>query len=250
MKIAVTGKSFVGKTTIFRALTQAAEDHHLIDKPNIGTVKVPDRRIDYLSEVFQPKKTTFAELIFTDFAGFEKTTTSLEKQPETLNQLKTAEDLAGVCKLFEQDADFSPVKDIEEWEAEMLFADLQNIEYRRERSKKSLKGKKALLNEGKKKMHLTCKDAIESEVPLRALELTGTEKKLLSGFQMLSIKPVIVIYNIPDSWLGKSESDLPHISKLQACPNMAVTSIFGEVELEIAQLDERDRIGFMKEMGI
>tara|TARA_B100000315_G_scaffold210427_1_gene206694 strand:+ start:12464 stop:13522 length:1059 start_codon:yes stop_codon:yes gene_type:complete len=250
MKIAVTGKPFVGKTTIFRALTRAAEDHHLVDKPNIGTVKVPDRRIDYLSGFFQPKKTTYAELIFTDFAGFEKTSTSLEKQPETLNQLKTADALAVVCKLFEQDADFSPVKDIEEWVSELLLADLQTIENRLERINKSSKGKKLLLHEEEKKLLLTCKDTIESGTPLRNLELTGTEKKLLSGFQMLSIKPVIVIYNISDTWLGKLESELPQISKLQACPNMAVTSICGEIELEIAQLDESDRIEFMKEMGI
>lgn len=250
MNIAVTGKSFVGKTTIFRALTRAPEDHHATHKPNLGTAKVPDQRIDYLSEVFQPKKTTYAELIFTDFAGFEKTSTSLEKHPETLNQLKTAEALAVVCKLFDQDADFSPVKDTEEWESELLLADLQTIENRLERINKSSKGKKLSLNEEEKKLLLTCKDTIESGAPLRSLELTGTEKKLLSGFQMLSIKPVIVIYNIPDSWLGKSESEMPHISKLQACPNMAVTSICGEVELEIAQLDESDRIEFMKEMGI
>ena len=250
MKIAVTGKPFVGKTTIFRALTRAAEDHHAIDKPNIGTVKVPDRRINYLSEVFQPKKTTYAELIFTDIAGFEKTATSLEKQPEMLNQLKTAEALSVVCKLFDQDANFSTVQDIEEWESELLLSDLQTIENRLERIYKSSKGKKLRLHEEEKKLLLTCKETIESGTPLRALKLTGTEKKLLSGFQMLSIKPVIVIYNIADNWLGKSESELPNISKLQAYPNMAVTSICGEVELEIAQLEENDRIEFMKEMDI
>ncbi|MEE9165381.1 MAG: DUF933 domain-containing protein [Nitrospinota bacterium] len=250
MKIVVTGKPFVGKTTIFRALTRAAEDHHAINKPNIGTVKVPDRRIDYLSRVFLPKKTTYAELIFTDFAGFEKTAASLEKQPETLNQLKTADALAVVCKLFDQGVDFSPVKGMEEWGSELLLADLQTIENRLGRINKSSKGKKLPLHEEEKKLLLTCKDTIESGAPLRALELTGTEKKLLSGFQMLSIKPVIVIYNIPDSWLGKSESELPHISKLQACPNMAVTSICGEIELEISQLDESDRKEFMEEMGI
>ena len=250
MKIAVTGKPFVGKTTIFRALTRAAEDHHAIDKPNIGTVKVPDRRINYLSEVFQPKKTTYAELIFTDIAGFEKTATSLEKQPEMLNQLKTAEALSVVCKLFDQDANFSTVQDIEEWESELLLSDLQTIENRLERIYKSSKGKKLRLHEEEKKLLLTCKETIESGTPLRALKLTGTEKKLLSGFQMLSIKPVIVIYNIADNWLGKSESELPNISKLQAYPNMAVTSICGEVELEIAQLDESERIEFMKGMDI
>ena len=250
MKIAVTGKPFVGKTTIFRALTQASEDHHAIDKPNIRTVKVPDRRIDYLSEVFQPKKTTYAELIFTDFAGFEKTATSLEKQPETLNQLKTADALSVVCKLFDQNPDFSPAEDIEDWESELLLADLQTIENRLERINKSSKGKKLPLHEEEKKLLLECKDFIESGKPLRALKLAVTEKKLLSGFQMISIKPVIVIYNIPESLLSKSENELPRISKLQACPNMAVTSICGEMELEISQLDEKDKKEFMKEMGI
>ena len=157
MKIAVTGKPFVGKTTIFRALTQAAEDHHAIDKPNIGTVKVPDRRIDYLSEVFQPKKTTYAELIFTDIAGFEKAATSLEKQSEVLNQLKTAEALSVVCKLFDQDANFSPVQDIEEWESELLLSDLQTIENRLERINKSSKGKKLRIHEEEKNCSLLVK---------------------------------------------------------------------------------------------
>ncbi len=250
MKIAVTGNPFVGKTTIFRALTRASEDHHAIDKPNIGTVKVPDRRIDYLSKVFCPKKTTYAELIFSDFAGFEKTASSKEKQPDSMIQLKTADALAVICKLFDQNADFSPLKDIEDWQSELLLADLQTIENRLERINKSSKSKKIPLHEEEKKLLLSCKDTIESGKPLRALKLTDTENKLLSGFQMLSIKPVIVIYNIPDNWLGRAESELPHISKLQTFPNIAVTSICGEIELEISQLDEKDREEFMKEMGI
>ncbi len=250
MKISVTGKPFVGKTTIFRALTQASEDHHSIDNPNIGTVKVPDQRIDYLSEVFQPKKTTYAELVFTDLAGFEKTETSLEKKPDTLNQLKTAEALAVICKLFDQEAGFSPARDMGDWESELLLSDLQTIENRLERIDKSSRGKKNLLHEDEKKLLLTCKENLESGKPLRALELADTERKLLSGFQMLSLKPVIVIYNIPENQLGKSENELPDFSQFKLHSNMAVTSICGEIELEISQLDEKDRKEFMKEMAI
>lgn len=250
MKISVTGKPFVGKTTIFRALTQSSEDLHSIDKPNLGTVKVPDPRIEYFIEVFQPQKTTYAELIFSDLAGFEKAETSLEKRPDTLNQLKTAEALAVICKLFDREAGFSPAKDMEDWESELLLADLQTIENRLERIDKSSKGKKNLLNEDEKKLLLTCKENLESGKPLRALELTGAEIKTLSGFQMLSIKPLIIIFNIPEGWLGKAEDELPDLAQFKTHPNTAITSICGEIELEISQLDENDRKEFMKEMAI
>lgn len=250
MKIAITGKPFVGKTTVFKASTGASQDHHAIDRPNIGTVKVPDQRIDFLSRIFQPKKTTYAELIFSDFPGFEKMGSSVIKHPDTLNQLKTADALAMVCKLFNQEESFSPEKDIEEWESELLLTDLQVIENRLDRISKTAKGKKASLNEEEKKLFLLCKNYIESGKPLRSIELSEAEKRKLSGFQMLSFKPVIVIYNIPEDWLSKSENELPYFLQLKTRPNMTAAAICGEVEMEISQLDESDRQEFMKEMAI
>lgn len=250
MKIAVTGKPFVGKTTVFKALTKATEDLHSSNKPNIGTVKVPDKRIDYLTEIFQPKKITCTELIFTDLAGFEKTGSSIEKQPDIINHLKNSDALAVVCKLFDQEEGFSPQNDVEDWESELLLTDLQTIENRLEKIEKSAKGKKQAINEDEKKLLLTCKETVESGKALRTLELSETDLKLLSGFQMLSLKPLIVVYNIPESLLGKPESELPHFKEFNAQPNTAVTTICGEIELEISQLDENDRDEFMKEMDI
>lgn len=250
MKIAITGKPFVGKTTIFKAITGVSEDLHLIDKPNVGTVKVPDPRLDFLSEVFQPKKTTYAEIVFADFVGFENVSNSMEKYGAAINQLKTTDAMAIVCKLFDQDKNFSPSSDIENWQSELLLADLQIIENRLERINKLSKGKKNPLNENEKKLLFVCKDCIESGKPLRSLELGEDEKKLLRGFQMLSIKPVIAIYNIPETSLGKAQNNIYQSPQLKACPDMTVTTICGEMELEIFQLEKNDRKEFMKEMDI
>ena len=250
MKIAITGKPFVGKSTIFRAITRATEDNHLIGKPNIGIVKVPDERLEFLSQTFQPKKTTNAELAFADFVGFENLGSALEKNLSVLNQLRTAEALAIVYKLFDVDQKNSPESAIEEWESELLLVDLQVVENRLDNIKRSSKGKKSLPNDKEKDLLLVCKDCIESGKPLRLLALNESEKKLLRDLQMLSIKPVIRVFNIPESLLDKPKEEWPQILQTQPTSSMAVTSICGEIDLEISQLDEMDKKDFMKEMAI
>lgn len=110
-------------------------------------MKVPDGRVDFLSKVFQPKKTTYAEIIFVDFVGFESLSNSIETYMPALNQLKTVEALTIVCKLFDQEKSFSPSKDIENWQSDLLLAlaDLEVIENRLERMNKQSKGKKGRL---------------------------------------------------------------------------------------------------------
>ncbi len=241
MKVGLIGHQGSGKTTIFNALTglHAAAGAGEKMESHVGVTKVPDARVDRLSAIFQPKKTTYAEIRFTDFPaqqGKEK----LKANAALLAQMRDVDAMALVLGDFGGAS--APMKELRDLLAEMILADLGVVENRLVKLKKE-KGKE---REGE--VLARCLKALESEVSLRGLSFTADEETLIAGFGFLSRKSVIALFNVGEERAGK---DLPEayraeLDKLQI-PALALSA---KVEMEVAQLEEKDRQAFLSELGI
>ena len=242
MKVGLIGHRGAGKTTIFNMLTglqaqvggfAGKEEVHL------GVIKGPDARIDKLSAIFKPKKTTYAEIRFTDFPpsqGEEE----LKSNSALVTQMREVDAITLVLRDF--DAGANPMKDLNALLTEMILADLTVVENRRGRLKKEKARplEEALLER--------CAVALENEESLRNLDFTADEENLASGFGFLSRKPLLVIFN-----RSEEKASVPletgHQQEL-ARRGLQGLALAGKVEMEIAQLDENDRAAFLQEIGI
>lgn len=242
MKVGLIGHRGAGKTTIFNMLTglQAQvggfggrEEVHL------GVIKVPDARIDKLSQIFKPKKTTYAEIRFTDFPPSQGDD-NLKSNNALVMQMREVDAITLVLRDF--GADVRPLKELSDLLTEMILADLAVVENRRNRLKKE-KGRpqeETLLER--------CQQALEQEVSLRNLSFSADDENLASGFGFLSRKPLLVIFNQTDDKAGQPlDSNYQDELKQRGLEGLALA---GKVEMEIAQLDESDRATFLKEIGI
>ncbi len=242
MKVGLIGHRGAGKTTIFNMLTGlqaqvggfgAREEVHL------GVIKVPDGRVDKLAEIYKPKKTTYAEIRFTDFPP-RQGDDNLKSNDALVAQMREVDAIAMVLADFEPSA--QPLKDLNGLLTEMILADLTVVENRQARLKKekARPQEEALLER--------CAKALENEESLRNLTFSNDEDNLLSGFGFLSRKPLLVLFNQADDKAGQAlaASFQEELNRrgLQGLP------LAGKVEMEIAQLDERDRAAFLREIGV
>jgi len=242
MKVGLIGHRGAGKTTIFNMLTglQAQvggfggkEEIHL------GVIKVPDARIDRLSEIYKPKKTTYAEIRFTDFPPSQGEE-DLQSNNALVAQMREVDAITLVLRDFETGA--RPLKELNALLTEMILADLTVVENRRRRLKKekARPQEEALLER--------CARALENEESLQNLTFTADEENLASGFGFLSRKPLLVIFNRSDEKAGLPlEDSYEEDLKRRRLEGLALA---GKVEMEIAQLDEKDRAAFLQEIGI
>jgi GTP-binding protein YchF len=241
MKVGLIGRQGSGKTTIFNALTglNAGLGRGEKTESHIGVTKVPDARVDRLSAIFQPKKTTYAEIRFTDFPA-SQSQEKLKANAALLAQMRDVDAMALVLGAF--DAAAEPIKELRDLLAEMILADLGVVENRLARLTKE-KGKE---REGE--VLARCLKTLESEEALRSMAFTADEETLLAGFGFLSRKAVIALFNVGEEGAGKElpESYQAELRKLQI-PGLVLSA---KVEMEVAQLDELDRQAFLNELGI
>jgi GTP-binding protein YchF len=242
MKVGLIGHRGAGKTTVFNMLTGLQAQvggHGGKEEIHLGVIKVPDVRVDKLSQVFKPKKTTYAEIRFTDFPASQNDD-NLKGNSNLVTQMREVDAMALVLRDFELDAD--PVRQLNDLLTEMILADLTVVENRRTRLKKekARPQEEALLER--------CATTLENEDSLRNLEFSADEENLLSGFGFLSRKPVLVLFNQADDKAGQPLSAAYQDElKRRGLDGLALA---GKVEMEVAQLDESDRAPFLKEIGI
>ena len=242
MKVGLIGHRGAGKTTIFNMLTglQAhvggfggKEEVHL------GVIKVPDARIDRLAQIYKPKKTTYAEIRFTDFPPSEGED-NLKSNPAVITQMREVDAMALVLNDFAAGAD--PLRELSDLLTDMILADMSVVENRRGRLKKE---KARPLEEG---LLERCAKTLENEESLRNLSFSADEESLLSGFGFLSRKPVLVLFNQNDDKAGQGLG--PRYGDALKQRGLEGLALAGKVEMEVAQLDESDRGPFLKEIGI
>ena len=242
MKVGLIGHRGAGKTTVFNMLTGLQAQvggYGGKEEVHLGVIKVPDARVDKLSQVFKPKKTTYAEIRFTDFPA-SQSDDDLKGNSNLVTQMREVDAMALVLRDFELDAD--PLRQLNDLLTEMILADLTVVENRRTRLKKekARPQEEALLER--------CATTLENEESLRNLEFSADDENLLSGFGFLSRKPVLVLFNQPDDKAGQPLSAAYQDElKRRRLDGLALA---GKVEMEVAQLDESDREAFLKEIGI
>ena len=241
MKVGLIGHRGAGKTTVFNMLTGLQAQvggYGGKEEVHLGVIKVPDVRVDKLSQVFKPKKTTYAEIRFTDFPASQNDD-DLKGNSNLITQMREVDAMALVLRDFEP-AD--PLRQLNDLLIEMILADLTVVENRRARLKKekARPQEEALLER--------CATTLENEESLRNLAFSADDENLLSGFGFLSRKPVLVLLNQADDKAGQPLSAVYQDElKRRGLDGLALA---GKVEMEVAQLDENDREAFLKEIGI
>ena len=248
MKVGLTGFSRAGKTTLYNALTglsAAVGGFETRHEAAMAVVKVPDPRVDALSEIVHPKDKKYAEVTFLDFPPSQERKAALENQ--SLVQLREVDALVQVVRAFDDpvaDEPPAPVRDLNAFQAELLLADLAVIEKRMERIRKE-----ASKDRGREMdLLVRCQSSLEEERPLRGLEFLPEEQTLLSGFAFLSEKPLLVVYNSDESAL---QEPLPaDVAEYAQAENLTLVPVCGKLEMEIAQLDADERVEFLSELGL
>lgn len=235
MKIGLVGFPGSGKTTVFNALTGLSAGTGFSaarGKTNLGTVKVPDERVVALANLFHPKKTTFAEITFSDVAGSGAATKGLDDQ--TLAAMREMDALCQVVRGFADAAGAppSPLAEARNLEDEMNLADLIIVEKRLERLQRE-KSKSAEVP-----LMETLKAALEAGTPLRRLELSADQWAMLAGFRFLTAKPLLLVLNVQES-----EAAAPP-------PAEGFVVLAGQVEMDIAQMPAEEQSEFVASLGL
>lgn len=260
MKIGLVGLPLVGKTTLFNLLTGAdiQVSQFSVGKvdSNMGIAKIPDDRIDFLTEMYKPKKITPATIEVIDVPGLVSGSSAGKGVGnQFLDAIRKVDALVHIIRVFENndvphaEGTIDPMRDIETINMELLFSDLSIIENRIDRivnSKKITKEIAAELEVLKK-----CKQGLEEGLLINNLELNEEEGELLKTFGFLSEKPLLLVANIDENQLVSQ--DYPQKNALLTFVkerNIPLIEICGKTELEINQLEPEDKEMFMSELGI
>jgi GTP-binding protein YchF len=257
MKTGIIGLPQVGKTSLFKILTKAKlEERGHSRQEHIGVARVPDERLDKLSDLYQPKKTTYATVEFVDVAAIGQ---EALKETAFLTSLRNVDALIHVLRAFEEDSiphvgSLDPLRDIKSVEFDLMISDLTQVEKRLERLEKDLKKGRTGELEREQALLLRSKEALEKEQPLRELEMSAEEKKLIRGFTFLSQKPILYVLNIGESTtLGDDLESAVARFKLDDVahrPNAGATAICGKVEAELAEMDDEEAAEFLGSYGL
>jgi len=243
VKVGLTGFSGAGKTTVFAALTGLRPE--IADqRPQMGTIKVPDPRVDFLAEVYSPKKVTYAEVTFVDFPPSRSAQARAVLDQEMVAALRDADALVEVVRGFPDlaGAAATPLEDIDAFDGELILADLGQVEKRLERVKKE-KGKEreqALLQ----RLH----EHLEAGSPLRLMSLSPEERAEIAGFAFLSLRPLLVVLNVAEE---DAAAALPHaVAERARAAGGDAMALSAKVEAEVAELDAADRTAFLADLGL
>jgi GTP-binding protein YchF len=234
-----------GKTTLFEILMQGAGSADAApskSREQIGVVRVPDERVDRLSAFYQPKKTTFATLQFVDSAAAGQTSARVAaKGPDLFGSVRNCDVLVLVVRDFSLAGEPpNAARDIATLEAELMLNDLAIVENRIDKVAKELRiGKKQ--NQSEHALLERCKTLLEAETPLSAGPFSPEEDRLLRGFQLLSLKPRLVVYNQDESSPSYS---------VQPAGRARVVSLRAHLEREIVALSASDREAFRAGLGV
>jgi ribosome-binding ATPase len=259
MKTGIIGLPQVGKTSLFKILTKAKLEAGGYSNPreaHIGIARVPDDRLDRLSALYSPKKTTYATVEYVDVAAIGQ---EALKETSFLTSLRNVDALIHVLRAFEDESiphvgAIDPLRDVKNVEFDLMVSDLTQVEKRLERVEKDLKKGRTGELEREQALLLRSKEALERELPLRELDMSAEEKKLIKGFMFLSQKPVLYAVNIGESvHLGTDlEAAVERFKLVEAAgrPGAGATAICGKVEAELAEMDETEASEFLSSYGL
>ena len=244
MKVGLVGFAGSGKTTVFNTMTGLTVPVGYGGELRLGTVKVPDERIDTLSKIFSPKKTTFAEIVFCDVPG-EHGADHKGLSRKAMQQIRDQEVLCLVLRAFPNPALESapdPAADLEAFHTECLLADLDLVERRLDRAKKDKPDPLELA------AFELMKTTLEHELPLRSLPPAALNRDYLKGYSMLTDRPLMIALNRSEQEAAQPMPDAL-AARLKAL-HAAGLVLSASVEAEIAAMDAADRPAFLEDLGL
>ncbi len=256
MRTGIIGLPRAGKTSLFKILTHAQMDAKAAHAPtHVGVARVPDPRLERLAELYKPRKVTHATIEYVDVGGLVQ---DRARDAAALTPLREVEALAQVVRVFEDvsvshpSGSVNPQRDVANLELELLLADLDQAARRIERLEKDLKKKNDAALEQELALLTRCRVALEAERPLREVEFTPAEQKMLSGFMFLSQKPMLYVLNLGDDEVKEITSAVEQhgLGALAAKPHTTVVPICGRIEAELAELEDAEAAELLAGYGL
>ena len=258
----IVGLPNVGKSTLFNAITNQkilAENYPFSTiEPNVGVVTVPDERMDKLKEMYEPNKFIPTAYEFTDIAGLVKGASKGEGLGNKfLSHIREVDAIVEVVRCFDNgkiihvDGSINPIRDIETINLELAIADLDIINNRLEKVAKkarTTKDKDSLIEvEALEK----AKEALEKNIPLRGIDFTEDEEKVLKSYSFLTIKPIIYLANIDEDELAKKDNKyVQEVKEYAKKEGSQVVSLCAKVEEDLSELDKEDKEEMLEALGI